>query len=345
MLGNQGTDGVDGKNGSGGAGVVSTGGSSITSAGNISGGLAGDGTTRANAVTLSGGGNTLTLEDGYRFTGNVVSGSGATNGGDTLALGGSTNGTFNLAQVVAAKPSGWNGNAQYFGFKNFEKVGSSTWTVTGTGTAFGGGIDVAEGTLQVGDGTTPTSIGGGTARVESGATLSGFGTVAASTTVAAGGVLSPGAAGDIGTLTIDGPLTMLGTLAIDIGGTGSGNFDFLDVTGGATFATSSFFDFAFSGDSNQHAGDAFEFFDANSLLNFADASSNFSCGGLLADLTCALNMNGDGNGLVLTLNRASSGGGGPLGVPEPGSLGMLGLGIILLGSGIGWRRWRDSREA
>jgi hypothetical protein len=52
--------------------------------------LGGDGNIDGGGGT--GGGNTLTLESGYSFTGDVVStsgvGSSAVNGGDTLALGG-----------------------------------------------------------------------------------------------------------------------------------------------------------------------------------------------------------------------------------------------------------------
>ncbi len=82
-----------------------------------SGAIVGTGGT---AVKLSGNaaGNTFTLGPGYRITGNVL---GA--GSDTLQLGGSGSGTFNLSSI----------GTQYTGFSTFNLVGGS-WTATG---AFG----------------------------------------------------------------------------------------------------------------------------------------------------------------------------------------------------------------
>ncbi|MGF7229011.1 MAG: autotransporter outer membrane beta-barrel domain-containing protein [Candidatus Saccharibacteria bacterium] len=133
---NGGANGANGTTGlSGGAGVVATGNATILNAGSISGGLAGDGVNRADAVDLSGGGNTLTLEAGYGFTGNVVSTSGTTNGGDTLALGGSANATFDVSQIVTTAPTAYTGTPQFYGFTTYEKTGGSTWTITGTPSA------------------------------------------------------------------------------------------------------------------------------------------------------------------------------------------------------------------
>ncbi|MEW9573470.1 autotransporter domain-containing protein [Rhodanobacter sp. Si-c] len=159
--GSAGANGSHGGGGNGGAGVVSTGGSSITNAGSISGGLSGAGGTRADAVDLSGGGNTLTLESGYSFTGNVVSTSGSTNGGDTLALGGNgTTGTFDLTQIVTTLPTYQSGKVQYYGFANLAKTGTSTWIVTG-GTTSTAAWTINGGTLQVGNGTTDGALGTG----------------------------------------------------------------------------------------------------------------------------------------------------------------------------------------
>ncbi|HJP98075.1 MAG TPA: PEP-CTERM sorting domain-containing protein [Rhodanobacteraceae bacterium] len=336
--------GTGGTDGSGGGGVVSTGDSTVTSAGSIRGGLSGSG-AQADAVDLSGGANTLTLENGYSFTGNVVSTSGTTNGGDTLALGGTANDTFNLAQIVAASPTGWTGTAQYYGFNNFAKTGTSTWTVAGTaGAAFAGGITVAAGTLQLGTVGAPATMGGGSAMVNAGATLSGTGTLNAPTTIAAGAMLSPGYGASVGTLNITSTLGMFGTLGIGINGTGSGNFDLLDVSGQAALGSTSFFNFMLGNDTSQTKGQTFQFFDASSFLNFADVGNNFNCSGLMSGLSCMLGMNTTGNGLFLRLD-ASGGGGGTTSVPEPGSLGMFGLGLLLLGGGLGWRTRRDRKEA
>ncbi|WP_192871614.1 autotransporter-associated beta strand repeat-containing protein, partial [Variovorax sp. JS1663] len=148
----------NGVHGAGGAGVVATGNVVITNANSISGGLSGDGSTRANAIDLSGGNNRLILRSGYSFAGNVVSTSGATNGGDTLVLGGDENppASFNVSNIVANLPAVY-ANTQYVGFSNFAKTGASTWVLTGNG-ATGLNWSIAEGTLQGDTGTFAGNI-------------------------------------------------------------------------------------------------------------------------------------------------------------------------------------------
>jgi outer membrane autotransporter protein len=109
--------------GAGGTGIVGgAGGFTITNSGTIRGGLSGDGVTRANAITFAGGGtNSLTLQAGSSIIGNVVAFFG---GSDVLALGGSANAAFDVSQIGPA--------AQYQNFANFQKTGTSTWTLTGT---------------------------------------------------------------------------------------------------------------------------------------------------------------------------------------------------------------------
>ena len=283
-----GTVGSAGHMGLGGVGVVATGNATILNAGGISGGLAGDGTTRADAVDLSGGGNTLTLAAGYGFTGNVVSTSGATNGGDTLTLGGSGHATFDVSQIVTTAPTAYTGTSQFYGFTTYEKIGSSTWTLTGmpsttidwivdqgsldfsgmTGgvtmsslSGSGGSLDlgsnaltldtstsntftgtvngqsmtmqgtgtqildgqttftasatVAGGTLEIGDGDSPSAtLASPQVLVQSGGTLRGHGSVIGHVTN--DGTVRPG--GSIGVLTISGDYTQnaSGTLTIDV---------------------------------------------------------------------------------------------------------------------------------
>lgn len=197
--------GSAGANGAGGAGIL---GSSlaIINSGTITGGLAGDGVTRANAVTFTGGTNTLTLLAGSTITGNVVAFSAA----DTLALGGSTSSNFNVSQIGSA--------AQYQNFGQFQKTGTSTWTLTGTTTAVtnwainGGTLAISsDSTLGAAAGTL--SFNGGTLQTTS--TLS---TARSVTLNAGGGALSPaagttltmtGAIGGIGGLALNGPGTVI----------------------------------------------------------------------------------------------------------------------------------------
>ncbi|GGA40603.1 autotransporter-associated beta strand repeat-containing protein [Dyella nitratireducens] len=141
-------NGVSGSNGAGGVGVVGLGNDRVVTSGNISGGLAGDGSTLADAVTFSGGGNTLVLENGYSFTGNVISTSGSTGSGDTFALGGNANGSFDLSSLVSTLSGSLSGT-QFVGFAQFLKEDGGTWTLSGSGTQ---NWTISGGTLQ-GDAT------------------------------------------------------------------------------------------------------------------------------------------------------------------------------------------------
>lgn len=186
---------VVGAGGAGGVGIVATGNSTITNSGTISGGLAADGTTRADAINFAGGGNKLVIQSGSTLTGNVVSTSGMTNG-DTVALGGDVNASggnsFNLSDVGST--------AQFRGFQNFAKEGTSAWILTGTGA---GNWNIAAGTLNLADGIALT----GAITVVNGATLAA-GTSSVTGAVSNGGTLNI-AAGK--TLSITGNFTNTGT--------------------------------------------------------------------------------------------------------------------------------------
>ena len=68
-------------------------------------------------------------------------------GFDTLALAGTGIGTFNLSQIGAG--------LQYQGFSTFNKSGSSTWMLTGTGSQH---WNILAGTLELGVGGTSGSL-------------------------------------------------------------------------------------------------------------------------------------------------------------------------------------------
>ena len=211
VQGGNGATGVFGESGAGGAGI--TGGNlTIVNSANIVGGLAGDGTTRANAITFTGGTNLLELLPGSNVVGNVAAFSAA----DTLRLSGTGNGSFDASQI----------NSQYLGFGNFVKDGSSTWTLTGiNGSAVSWSINA--GVLNVSG-----VMGNFAMSVNSGGTLTGSGIVGA-TQVNAGATFAPGN-GTPGTST-----TINGSLALQSGAMyvvtlNPATASFANVTGTAT---------------------------------------------------------------------------------------------------------------
>ncbi|AMO37053.1 autotransporter outer membrane beta-barrel domain-containing protein [Thauera humireducens] len=199
--------------GAGGAGVISTGNSTITNSGVISGGLHGNGVTRANAVSLSGGGNELVILSGGTFTGNVVSTSGSTNGGDTLTLGGGTNGSFDASKI--------GNSAQFKGFQNFTKTGTSTWALVNTTTAATPWI-VKQGTLSI---AADSALGAaGSALTLDGGTLLTTADLTSSRAIsvgASGGSIDNGGHSDVfsGAFTGSGHLTFSGAGTTVVTGT------------------------------------------------------------------------------------------------------------------------------
>ncbi|MCP3713744.1 autotransporter-associated beta strand repeat-containing protein, partial [Paraburkholderia sp. CNPSo 3274] len=160
-----------GPTGAGGAGIIGSN-LQIVNAGKITGGLDGTGTIQANAITFTGGTNSLEIDAGSTITGNVVAFSPA----DTFILGGSTNATFNMAQIGPG--------ALYQGFGQYQKTGASTWTLTGS-TLTTTPWTISAGTLQLGDGTTN---GATTGNINDNAALAFY--PATGTTMAFDGVVS-----------------------------------------------------------------------------------------------------------------------------------------------------------
>jgi fibronectin-binding autotransporter adhesin len=269
--GNGGTTGLNpnagtpGATAAGGAGVQGTG-LQIINAGTIAGGMNGNNTVRANAISFTGGVNSLTLLQGWGITGNV-----AGTGTNTLILGGDVT-------DLASDPTGQGVSTilnvsqigtGYQGFGSFQKTGASTWQLLGSTTAVTPWT-IAGGTLQMGN----DALGGATGAltVQDGSTLATTGTfgmtrattlgagtavfdVAPDTSLTMGGVISGAGAlnkTNTGTLVLTGTNTYggittisAGTLQVGAGGTTGAIVG--DVTNNGTLAFSRSNAYAFSG--------------------------------------------------------------------------------------------------
>ncbi|MBW8308772.1 MAG: autotransporter domain-containing protein [Candidatus Paracaedibacteraceae bacterium] len=128
----------------GGAGIDATGGNvTVVTSGSIAGGSVGyDAGISAegisNAISFGGDNNTLELQSGFSFTGNVVCTDGsATN--NKLALGGTVDSTFDVSQL---------GTDSYQGFNVYQKKGASTWRLSNS-TTVNTPWTLTEGTLEI----------------------------------------------------------------------------------------------------------------------------------------------------------------------------------------------------
>jgi len=304
----------------GGVGVVGTGDGTITNAGGIGGGLNADG-SRADAVALSGGGNTLVLENGYTFTGNVVSTSGtgdsATHGGDTLALGGSDDATFDVGTIVQAPSAPGSGTTQYAGFNRYAKTGTSHWTLTGQGDSrqdwtITGGTLTGDATAIAGNVVFDPGMDGPVAVIfdqGSGNANSPADGIYAGTISGSGSVTKTGD----GTLTLAGENTYTGVTTISAGTLRVGN--------GGTVGS-------IVGDVVDDGALVFDHDD--NLLVFSGAISG--AGSLTRTGTGTLVLNGDSNGFAGTTGVA----GGTLLVGDSATLGgdvSVAAGALLGGRG------------
>lgn len=184
--------------------------------------------------------------------------------------------------------------------------------VSGTGT-----LTQTAGTLRVDGGLTQAEL------VIQGGTLQGTGTVTTTggLTIASGATLAPG--NSPGTLTINGDLSLGGTLNIEILGTTAGTYDVLDVHGLVDFGLASLVSFDLSGLGGQSVGMTWDFLLADDP--FANLGNlQYSITGLGGGLTYHVSnvSSGGRHGLELVLDSAA--------VPEPAGLSLLGLGGLLL---------------
>jgi outer membrane autotransporter protein len=117
----------------------------------------------------------------------------------------------------------------------FVKGSTDTLLLNGDNSGFTGTTTVADGKLIVGDANHSSAMLGGTIDVLSGATLGGYGSLG-ETTVQSGGRLSPG--NSIGTLMVDGDLTLKPGSILEIEIASNGTSDRVDVAGTATVSGS-----------------------------------------------------------------------------------------------------------
>jgi uncharacterized protein with beta-barrel porin domain len=151
--------------------------------------------------------SSLTLGPGSAIQGLVIA-----TGIETFQLGGTGKDTFDLSLI----------GVQYTGFGIFNKVGSSNWTVVGTGAQ---DWSVLGGTLTV-NGTIT-----GFVFVDNGATLAGTGTVG-TTFLINGATLAPGLSNALGTLTVTDQLAFCNCSFYNVKVT-SGGSDLTQVVAGA----------------------------------------------------------------------------------------------------------------
>ena len=172
------------------------------------------GTSSAPDVLFTGSGTTsITTSTGINLTYGTISGTSATASlnaatGQSITLGGASNGSF-AGRLV--------------GSGTFVKSGAGVQTLTGTNTNTGS-IHINAGSLLInGQGTSIVLVNSGT--------LGGTGHTGGNVTVSNTGVLAPGnSAGLLGVnnLTLSGTGA---TLAIELGGTGAGQYDQVGITG------------------------------------------------------------------------------------------------------------------
>ncbi|MGN8158171.1 beta strand repeat-containing protein [Salinisphaera sp. RV14] len=249
--------------------------------------------------------------------------------------GGSGNSTLNITPG-AGQQFAYAGNAAHFQQVN---VGAGTTVLNGNNTNIGR-TQVRSGELIVGNHAGNGASLAGNVTVNDGAKLAGHGAVGA-TTVASGGILMPGNGnGDVGTLGVQGPLALNGSLYLDIAGNQSS--DQVNVDGIADFGSGSMLGLNLLADNNLQVGDTLDVMLAQSFENL----SNLGLQGLdfgsgwqfdIADVGLA---NSQDRALRLTV--ASVGGARP--VPEPSGLGLLAVGLALIGV-FKWRLPRRGRPA
>lgn len=337
-----------GDSGDGGVGLVIVGDNNsitITANGSVTGGLSGDEVTpdQADAIHINGNNNTLTLQASYTITGDVDA---VAAGNNTLALGGTAPGSFDVSQI----------DDSFNGFANFAVTGG-TWTLTNTNSnaintiISSGTLSISQGGSLGGSGSALTLNGPGvlqtTANLTLGVPISVSGgaspqiEAAADTTLTIGGAISGGSilrfTGD-GTVNLTGANTFAGTFEVADGTLVAGsssaftsNISVAVASGASLTLNTSVLLGTISGDGAVNLG-------GNSLsVGTTNASSTFSgtisgSGTLIQQLFGTLTMQGaqlQMGGLAVNGGEVTLTGGTVVQsglVPSIGSAGTLGLG-------------------
>jgi hypothetical protein len=237
--------------------------------------------------------NTIDLTSTANISGNFTG-----SGSDAVRLVGTGTGAFDLGRIAS-------------GFTDLGKTEASTWTVTGT-LAAGVSTTIVNGALivngTIGDVTVATGFTDPLPTPQP--LLGGSGTVGGVLAQNAG-IIDPGAVGAFAaTLTITGNLTMTGgsILNIEIGGTGAGQFDVLNVS--SITALSGLIDFgggsltgSLIGGFTPVLGQSFTIIDNAGSDAIVEAFSGLSegAGVVFGGQTFAISyVGGDGNDVTLT---------------------------------------------
>jgi fibronectin-binding autotransporter adhesin len=331
-----------------------------------------DGTSMSINGTLVNGGTVLltgtgsTLSAGLTNTGSIAmngnsdaltdSGDFNNNSGGSLALNADLNsvsvsGNFNNNAGASVNMNGTNGKLSVTGLFNnggAVNLGGSNNTLTATGAFTNSGnvtigasdtLNAKGGYSQSGGGTT-VRLGGTISAptfVVGGGTVQGGGTIAANVQNTGGTITPTDLNNKPSTLTVNGNFAQgtNGTLVIDLGGTGSGQFSVLSISGTANLG--GMVDFTALGGFTPGAGETFTFLLASLGVSgtFADQPpvlTNFVCP---IGSTCT-DVYGP-NSVSFEISASTT----P--TPEPGTMILIGTGLLSLGGLTRRKKARTSR--
>jgi hypothetical protein len=285
-------------------------------------------TNKVGAVLINRAGATLNNESGYNDgsgTSNLTNEGNLTNNGylDNVSYDDGTSTLDNTGTLTN------NGNT----YNNASITNSGTFDITTNGamTNYGTFTQTAGTTIVNGD-----IFGSGSLDFQGGS-LSGSGTIEAeSITIGEDATVKPG--NSPGTLIMVSDLELFGTLQTEIVSSIMGDYDVLEVQGTVTLSDDSLFDFFFDDSYVETDGDSFDFLTAFDFV-FGSATdfdtwfdrSNFSITGLAAGFGWTVT---DQNPNYLSLDIFLDGtvvNPDPNAVSAPGTLGLFGLSLALLG--------------